>query len=188
MHIKKQRHHFADKGLYSQSYDFSSSHVRMWELDHKEGWVLKNWCFWIVLLEKILETSFDSKEIKPVNPKRNLSWIIMGRTDAETEAPTLWPPDVKSQLIRKDPDTGKDWGQEEKGATEDETVGWCHWFSGHEFWQPRGDGEGQGSLVCCSRWGCKESDTTEQLKTTTICTKSTDFNVNLLWKIISQDT
>ena len=113
-HMKKQKHHFADKGPHSQSYSFFSSHVWMWELDNKEGWALKNWCFWIVL-EKTLKSPLDSKEIKPVNPKGNQSWIFIGRTDAEAESPLLWPPDTKSQLIGKDPDAGKDWGQEEKG-------------------------------------------------------------------------
>ena len=132
----------------------------MWELDHKEGWALKNWCFLTVRLEKTLESPVDSKEIKSVNPKGNQSWIFIGRTDAE--APILWPPDEKSQLIGKDRDAGKDWRQE-KGETEDEMVGWHHWFNGHEFEQTPGDNEGQGSLVCCSPWGGKESDITKQL-------------------------
>ena len=102
-HIKRQRHYFADKGLYSQSYDFSNSHVRMWELDHKEGWVLKNWCFWTVVLEKTLESPLDCREIQPVSSEGNPPWILVGRTDGEAEALILWPPDVKSQLIRKDP-------------------------------------------------------------------------------------
>ena len=122
-HIKKQRYHFANKGPYSQSYGFSRSHVWMWKLDHQEGWTPKNWCSWIVVLEKTLERSLDCKEIKPVNPKGKQSWIFIGSTDAEAEAPILWPPDTKSQLIGKDPDAGKDLGQEEKGATEDEIVG-----------------------------------------------------------------
>ena len=113
-HIKKQRHHFADRGPYSQTYGFSSSQVQMWELDHKESWVLKHWCFWIAVLEKTPESSLDSKEIKPVNPKGNQPWMF-GRTDAEAEASILWPPDVKSWLTGKDPSAGKDWGQEEKG-------------------------------------------------------------------------
>ena len=149
------------KVRHSQSYGFSSSHIWMWELDYKEIWVLKNWCFWTVVLEKVLESPLDSKEIKPVHPKGNLSWIFIERTDAE--APILWPPDVKSQLIGKDPDAGKDWGQEEKGTTEDEMVGWHHWLNGHEFEQAPGVGEGQGGLVCCSPWGHKELDTTEPL-------------------------
>ena len=123
-HIKKQRYHITNKGPYSQSYGFSSSHVWMWELDHKKGWALKDWCFWNVVLGKTLESSLDCKEIKPVKPKWNQPWIFIGRTD--TEAPILWPPDVKSQLIGKDPDAGKDWKQEEKGMTEDEMVGWHH--------------------------------------------------------------
>ena len=133
-----------------QSYGFSSSQVWMWELNHKEGWGLKNWCFWTMVLEKTLESPLDSKEIKPVNNKGNQSWIFTGRTDVEAEAPILWPPDVKSQLIGKDPDAGKDWGQYEKKATEDEMVGWHPWHNGHEFEQTPGDSEGQGSLGCCS--------------------------------------
>ena len=121
-HIKKQRRHFVDKSPYCQSYGFSSSHVQMWELDHKEGWVPKNWCFWTVVLEKTLESPLDSKDIQPVNPKGNQFWIFIGRTDAEAEATILWPPGVKNRLTRKDPDAGKGWGQEEKGATEDEMV------------------------------------------------------------------
>ena len=121
--IKKQRHHLANKDpYYSQSYGFSSSHVQMWELDHKENWALKNWWFWTMVLEKILVIPLDCKEIKPVSPKRNQPWIFIGRTDAEAKAPTLWPPDAKSQLTGKDPDAGKDWRQE-KEATENEMVG-----------------------------------------------------------------
>ena len=114
--FKKQKHHFADKDPYSQSYGFSSSHVWKWELDHKESWVPKNWCLQTVVLERTLESPLDSKEIKPVNPKGNQPWIFIGRTDAKTEAPILWPPNAKSWLIGKDPDAGKDWGQEEKGG------------------------------------------------------------------------
>ena len=116
-----------------------------------------NWCFWTVVLEKTLESPLDYKEIKPVHPKGNQSWILIGRTDAEAEAPILWPPDVKNWLIGKDPDAGKDWRQEEKGTTEDEMVGWYHWLSGHEFEQVPGVGDGWGSLECCSPWDCKES-------------------------------
>ena len=145
--VLKSRHHFADKGLYSQSYGFSSSHIWIWELDHKEGWAPKNGCFRIVVVEKTLESPLDSKEIKPVNPKGNKSWILIGRTDAE--APILWPSDVKSWLIRKDPDAGKDWRQEEKGMTEEEMVGWHHQFNGHDFEQAPGGGEGQGGLAYC---------------------------------------
>ena len=114
-HTKKQRHYFANKGSSSQGYGFSCGHVWMWDLDHKEDWVLKNWCFWVVVLEKTLESPLDNKEIKPVNPKGNQPWIFIGRTDAEAEAPILWPPDAKSQLIRKDPGAGKDWRQRRRG-------------------------------------------------------------------------
>ena len=132
-HIKKQWHYFGNKGPFSQSYGFfSSSHVWMWELDYKESWGSKNWCFWTLVLEKILESPLDSKEIQPVHPKRNQSWIFMRRTNAEAETPILWPPDVKNWLIGKDPDTGKDWRQEEKGTTEDEMVGWHYQLNGHE--------------------------------------------------------
>ena len=131
-------------------------------LDCKESWALKNWCFWTVVLKKTLESPLDCKEIQPVHSKRNQSWIFIGRTDVETETPILWPPDVKSWLIGKDPDAGKDWRQEEKGMTEDEMVGWHHWLNGHESEQVAGVGDGQGSLVSCSPWGRKESDMTEQ--------------------------
>ena len=114
--IKKQRHHFAGKSPYSQSCGFSSSHEWMWELDHKEGWTPKNWCYWTVVLQKTLESPLDWKEMKPVNPKGDQLWIFIRRTDAEAEASVLWPPDAKSGLIGKDPSAGKDWGQEEKGA------------------------------------------------------------------------
>ena len=138
----------------------------MWQLDHKGGWALKNWCLYTVVLEKTLESPLDSKKIKPINPKGNQPWIFIGRTDVETEAPILWPPDVKSLLIRKDPDAGKDWRQEEKRVTEDEMVGWNTRLNGHNFEQALGDGEGQGSLVFCSPWGCKESDMTSGWATT----------------------
>ena len=164
--IKKQRHHFANKGPSSQGYGFSSSHVWIWELDYKESWAPKNWCFWTVVLEKTLESPLDCKEIQPVHPKGDQSWEFIGRTNVEAETPILWPPDVKSWLTGKDPDAGKDWGQEEKGTTEDEMVGWHHQLNGHGFeWTP-GVGDGQGGLACGSSWGCKESDTTEWLKWT----------------------
>ena len=164
-YIKKQNY-FANKGPYSQSYVFSNIHVWMWKWDHKEGWAPKNLCFWIVVLEKILESPLDCKKIKPVNRKGNQSWIFIGRTDAEAETPILWPPDVKSWLIGKDTNAGKDWRQEEKGTTEDEMVGWHHQFNGQEFEQAPGVGDGQGSLACCSSWGSKELDTTEGLNLT----------------------
>ena len=143
----KPRHHFASKGPYSQSYGFSTSHVQIWELYHKEGWVMNNWCFWTVVLEKTLQSPLDSKEMKPVNPKGNPRWIFTGKTDAEAEAPILWPPDAKNRLTGKDPDAGKDCG----GWTAPPTQ-WT-WA-----WANSGDSEGQGSLVCCSPQGCKESD------------------------------
>ena len=144
-------------------------HVWMWELDYKEGWEPKNWWFWTVVLEKTLESPLDCKEIQPVHPNGNQPWIFTGRTDVEAEAPVLWPPDAKSQLIRKDPDAGKDWRQEEKGTTEDKMVEWHHWLHGHEFEQVPGDGEGQRSQVCCSPWGCKKSNTTEWLNSSNQC-------------------
>ena len=159
--FKKQRHYFVKKGLSSQGYGVSSSHVWMWELDYKESWVPKNWCFWTVVMEKTLESPLDCKEIQSVHPEGNQSWISIGMTDAEAEIPILYPPDAKSRLTRKDPNAGKDWGQEEEGMAEDEMVGWHHWLDGHEFEQAPGVGDGQGSLVCRSPWGCKESDVTE---------------------------
>ena len=129
-HIKKQRQYFADKGPYSQRYGFSSSFVWMWELDYKESWVLKNWCFWTVVLEKTPESPLDCKGIQPVNPKGNQSWVFTRRTDAE--APILWRPDAKNSLIGKDPEAGKDWRQDEKGMAEDEMIGWHHWLNGHK--------------------------------------------------------
>ena len=141
-------------------YRFSSSHEQMWELDHKEGWAPKNWCFWIVVMEKTLESPLDCKKIKLVNPKGNQPWIFIGGTDAEAEAPMLWPLDVKSQFTGKDPDAGKDWGQEKTGATKDEMVGWHHWLNVYESEQTQGNSEGQESLACCSSWGHRELDTT----------------------------
>ena len=164
-HIKKQRHYFANKGPYSQNYSFSSSHVWMWQLDYKESWAPKNWCFWTVVLEKTLESPLDCKEIQPVHLKGTQSWIFIGRTDAEAETPILWPPDVKNWLIWKDPDAGKDWRLEEKGMTEDEMVGWHHRHDGH------------GGLLCYSLWGRKVSDTTEQLNWTELVVYN---NIHLL--------
>ena len=132
-----------------------------------EGWVLKNRCFWTVVLEKTLESPLDCK-IKPVNPKGNQPWILTGRTDADDKASILWLPDANSQFIGKDPDAGKDW-RREKEMTEDEMVGWHHWLNEHEFEQAPGDGEGQGSLLCCSPWGRKEWDTTEWMNNKVIC-------------------
>ena len=134
-HIKKQRYYFPNKAPSSQIYGFSSGHVWMWELDYKESWVPKNWCFWTMVLEKTLESPLECKEIKPVNLKGNQPWIFIGRTDTEAEAPVFWPPDSKKWLTGKDSDAGKDWGQEEKGTTENEMVGWHHQLDGHEFKQ-----------------------------------------------------
>ena len=156
----------ANKGPY-QSYGFSSSHVWMWELDCQESWAPKNWCFLTVVLEKTLESPLDCKEIKPDNPKGNQPWIFTGRTDAKAEAWILWPPDVKSWLIGKDPDAGKDWRQE-KGTAEDEMVGWHHQLNGHEFEQTLGDREGQGSLAFCSPGVAKSRTRLSDWITTTI--------------------
>ena len=164
LHIKKQRHYFANKGPSSQGYGFSSSHVWMWELDYKESWVKKNWCFWTVVLEKTLESPLDCKEIQLVYPKGDQSWVFIGGTDVEAETPILWPHDAESWPIWKDPDAGKDWGQEEKGLTEDEMVGWHHRHNWHGW--TLGVGDGQGGLACCGSWGRKESDTTERLNWT----------------------
>ena len=165
-HIKKQRYYFANKGPSSQSFGFPSSHVWIWELDYKESWAPKNWCFCTVVLEKTLESTLDSKEIQPVHPRRNQSWIFIGRTDAIAETPIFWPPDAQNWLIGKDSDAGNDWRWEEKGTTEDEVVGWDHQLNGHEFEWALGVGDKQGSLAYCSPWGRKESDMTEQVNWT----------------------
>ena len=164
-HVIKQKHYFANKGPSSQGYGFSSGHVWMWELDCKESWAPKNWCFWAVVLEKTLESPLDCKEIQPVHPKGDQSWVFIERTD-EAETPILWPPDAESWFIVKDADAEEDWGHEEKGTTEDELVGCNHWLNAHEFgWTP-GVGDGHGCLACCSSWGRKESDVTEWLNWT----------------------
>ena len=165
-HIKKQRHYFANKGLSGQGYGFSSGHVWMWELDYKESWALKNWCFWTVVLEKTLESPVDCKEIQPVHPKGDQSWVFIGRTgcwscNSNTLA-TWW----EKLTHWKRPDAGKDWGQEEKGTTEDEMVGWHQRLNGHGFGWTTGVGDGQGGLVFCSSGSCKESDTTKRLNWT----------------------
>ena len=156
--LKKQRHYWASKGLSSQRYGFSSSHVWMWELDYKESPALKNWCFWTVVLEKTPDSPLDCKEIKPVNHKGNQSWIFIGRTDIKAEPPTLGQHDTKNWPIWKYPDAGKDWWQEKKGTIENEMVGWHHWLDGHEFEQPAGVSDRTGGLACCSPRGSKESD------------------------------
>ena len=166
-HIKNYRHYFADKGLSSQSYGFSSMHVWMWELGYKHSWVPKNWCFQIVVL-KTPESPLDCKEIKPVHPKGNQHWVFIGRT----EVPILWLLDAKRWVVGKDPDAGKDWGQEEKRSSEGEMVGWHHWLNGHEFKQTLGDGEEQGSLARCSIWGRQKSAMAEWVKTTNALTSS----------------
>ena len=152
-----------DKDLSSQSYGFSSSHVWMWELDYKKSEHWRTGGFELWYWRRLLKSPLGCKEIKPVNPKGNQFWIFIGRTDAEAEAPILWPPHEKSWLIGKDPDAGKDWRQEEKGVTEIETVGWHHRLNGHQFEQALEDGERQGSLACCIPWSHKELDTTERL-------------------------
>ena len=167
-HIKKQRHYFVNKGPFKSRLWFSSSHVWMWELDYKENWALKNWCFWTVVMEKTLASPLDCKEIQPVHPKGDESCVFIGRIDVEAETPILWPPDVKSWFIWKDPDAVKDWGQEEKGTIEEEMVGWHYRLNGHGFgWTP-GVGDRQGGLACCGSRGHKESDTTEQLNWTEV--------------------
>ena len=165
-HIKKQRHYFVSKNPSSQGYGFSSSHVWMWELDCEESCAPRNRCFWTVELEKTLESPLDSKGMQPVHPKGNQSLIFFERTDVEAETPILWPPHAKSWLIWKDPDAGKDWGQEEKGTTEDEMVGWHHRLNGQEFGWASGVGDGQGGLACCGSWGCIHSEMTERLNWT----------------------
>ena len=142
-----------------------SSHVCI-SFFYKESWAPKNWCLWTVVVEKTLESPLDCKEIQPLHPKGNQPWIFIGRTDAEAGTLVLWPPDVKSWLIWKDPDAGKDWGQKEKGITEDEVVGWYHRLNGHGFGYTPGVGDGRGGLACCGSWGGKESDTTEWLNWT----------------------
>jgi len=148
-----------------QSYGFSSGHVWIWELDCEESWAPKNWCFWTVVLEKTLESPLDCKEIQLVHSK-DQPWDFFGRNDAKAAIPVLWPPHVKSWLIGKDSDAGKDWGQEEKGTTEDEMAEWHHWLDGRESEWTLGVGDGQGGLVCCDSWGYKEWDTTERLNWT----------------------
>ena len=176
----------------------------MWELACEEGWALKNWCFWTVVLEKTLESPLDCKEIQPVHPKGDQSWVFIGRTDAEVETPILWPPDAKSWLIGKDPDAWKDWGQEEKGTTENEMAGWHHWLDGCEFERTLGVGDVQGGLAFCDSWGHKESDTTEwlnwtELKDACVCTLTvciwiyifrSDFlnTISKLWSLVLSDS
>ena len=160
----------------SQGYGFSNGHVWMRELDCEEGWAPKNWCFWTVMLEKTLESPLDCKEIQPVHTKGDQLWVFFGRSDAKAETPILWPPHAMSWLIGKDSDAGRDWRQEEKGMTEDEMAGWHHWLNGREYEWTLGVGDGQGGLVCCDSWGCKESDTTEWLNWTELIFKKLPFS------------
>ena len=148
-----QTHYFVNKGPSSQGYGFSNGHVWMWELDCEESWALKDWCFWTVVSEKTLGSSLDCKEIQPVHSKGDQSCVFIGRTYVEAETPVLWPTDVKSWLIWKDPDAVKDWRQEEKGTTEDEMAGWHHWLNGHGFGWTLAVGDGQGGLACCGSQG-----------------------------------
>ena len=181
-YIQKQRYYFANKDPSSQGYTFSSGHVWMWELDCEESWAPKNWCFWTMVLEKTLASPLDCKEIQPVHPKGDQSWVFIGRTDAETETPVLWPPHEKSWLIGKHPGAGQDWGQEEKGTTEDEMAGWHHRLNAHEFgWIP-GVGDGQGGLACCCSWCHKVLDTTEQLNWTDMFVASSIIQRSFLGK------
>ena len=166
--ILKNRRYFVNKDPSSQGYGFSGSHVWMWVLDYKESWALKNWCFWTVVLKMTLESPLDYKEIQPVHPKGDQSWVFIGKTDAEAENPIIWPPNVMSWLIWKYPDAGRDWGQEEKATTDDEMVGWHHRLNGHGFGWTLVAGDGQGGLACCGSWGHKESDTTEWLNWTEV--------------------
>ena len=161
-------HYFVNKGPSSQGYGFSSGMYTCESWAYKESWALKNWCFWTVVLEKALQSPLDCEEIQPVHPKGDQSRMFIGRTDFEAETPIFWPLDVKSWLIWKDPDARKDWGQEEKGMTEDEMVGWHHQFNGHgSGWTP-GVGDGEGGLACCGSWGRKELDTTGWLNWTVL--------------------
>ena len=164
-HVKKQRPYFVNKGLSSQGYGFSSSHVWMWELDYKESWLPKNWCFWTVVLKKTLESPLDFKEIQPVHPKGDQSWVFTGRTDVEAETPILWPPDVKSRLIWKDPDAGK-----VRAGGEGDDRGWDSWMASLTQWRwvwvNSGSWWWTGRSGCCGPWGRKESDTTERLNWT----------------------
>ena len=165
MFLSELRRVMAKEAILSSTLSFPDYNILptgdKWELDHKESWASKYWWFWTVVLEKTLKSPLNCKEIKPVNPKGNQSWIFIGRTDVEAETPILWPPDVKNWLNGKDPDAGEDWGQKEKGTTEDEMVGWHHRLDGHEFEQALGVGDGQGSLGCYSPRGHKESNMTE---------------------------
>ena len=179
---RKSDSRLVSSSLTSEGCGFSSSHVWMWELDCEESWAPKNWCFWTLVLEKTLESPLDCKKIQPVH-SRDQSWLFFERNDAKGETPVLWPPHVKSWLIGKDSDAGRDWGQEEKGTTENEMAGWHHRLDGYDFgWTP-GVGDGQEGLACCDSWGRKELDTTEQLNWLT------DWPVmsRIIWNWTEQD-
>ena len=176
--ILKSRQCFANKCLSSQGYGFSIIHVWMWELNYKERQAPKNWT---VVLETTLESPLDCKEIQPVHPKGDQFWIFIGRTDAEAEIPILWPPDVKNWLIWKDPGVGKDWRQKEKGTTEDEMVGWHHRLNRHEFEQASGFGDVQRSLACCSLWGHRQLELTDQLNQTKLWVIFDSIFDSIIW-------
>ena len=182
--MQNQRHCFANKRPSSQGYGFSCGHVWMWELDCEEGWAPKNWCFWNVVLEKTLESPLDCKEIQPVHSEGDQPWVFSERNDAKAETPILWPPHAKSWLIGKDSDAVRDWGREEKGMAEDEMAEWHHWLDGHESDWTLGIGDGQGGLACCDSWGCKNSDTTEQLNWSDSFWYSFIFEWSLLGTVI----
>ena len=174
------RHYFVNKGPSSLGYGFSSSHVWIWVLDYKESWVTENWCFWTVVLEKTLESPLDSKQIQPVHPKGDQSWVFTGRTVVEAETPILWPPVVKSWFIWKELILEKIEGRRRRGR-QDEMVGWHHHLNGHELEQALGVSDGQGSLVCCRSWGRKELDTTEGLN----WTKDTKIGAPMVAQMVS---
>ena len=159
----------------SHIYNLNAIIVRIWDLDHKDGWFLKNWCFWAVVLEKTLESPLNCKGVQPVHSKGDQSWVFIGRNDAKAETSILWPPHAKSWLIGKDFDAGRDWGQEKKGTTQDEMAGWHHQLDGRESEWTLGVGDGQGGLACCDSWCCKESDTTERLNWTEAILLSPSF-------------
>ena len=183
-HIEKQRHYFTNKGLSSQG--FPSGHIWMWDLDCEKSWAPKNWCFWTVVLGKTPESPLDCKEIQSVHSKGDQPWVFFGRSDAEAETPVLWPPDVKSWLIGKD--WCWDWGQEEKGTTEDEMAGWHHGLDGRESeWTP-GDGDGQGGLACCDSRGRKESDTTERLNWTELGFPNAEIGASQVVLVVKNPT